>query len=480
MNGRKAFILDQNKCTGCHACEVACRIENDVPGDRRWRRVRTFNELHVHGVEASHLSLACNHCASAPCIDACPSGAIGRDDAAGVVLIDEKKCIGCRYCAWACPYGAPQFDEDSGVMAKCDFCVERLRSGGRPACVVGCPTGALDWGEMDDGGAEEHLTDAILNGAVSSDAANNDSKERRVPGMALTNARPSIRIARLEKDREAPRQTETPSTPPWREQAKDLPRHVTLAHEWPLFVFTVLMAVLAGLFFGSLEGAPAPNPILFVGAGLCGLLLSTTHLGRKARAWRAPMNARRSWLSREVVFSGAFLALAGLELRSMAGDPADLPSGHFDLSAWLAAACAVAALISADRVYNKAIVRGGGAYHSAELLGTGLLLATVWSGAAILAVLLATIKVALYLYRKRKRAALGLPARPRATAVRLGALLAAGVAAWLGGPRVLVFALVTASEIVDRAEFYDEIEIPTPESLMLDEMASRPQAVRKD
>jgi DMSO reductase anchor subunit len=239
------------------------------------------------------------------------------------------------------------------------------------------------------------------------------------------------------------------------------------------------MAVLVGLFFGSLEGAPAASPILFVAAGLCGLLLSSSHLGRRGRAWRAPVNTRRSWLSREVVFFGAFLVLAGLELHSVAGDPTDLPSRHVDISAWLAAACALGALISADRVYSRTTVRGGGVYHSAELLGTGFLLAFVWSGDAVFAVPIAMLKVALYVYRKRRRAGLGLPARPRATAARIGALLAAGVAAWWGAPLLLVFALVTASEAVDRAEFYDEIEIPTPESLMQDELGSRPEAVTR-
>ena len=90
MTRRRAFIVDLNKCTGCHACETACQIANAVPGKRRWRRVRTFNELHVHGVEVVHLSLACNHCASAPCMDACPARSYYRDEATGAVLIDQS------------------------------------------------------------------------------------------------------------------------------------------------------------------------------------------------------------------------------------------------------------------------------------------------------------------------------------------------------------------------------------------------------
>ena len=82
-----------------------------------WRQVRTFNELHVPGVELLHLSLACNHCAEPGCAAACPTLAYRRDAETGAVLLDQDRCIGCRYCTWACPYGAPRVDEALGVVA---------------------------------------------------------------------------------------------------------------------------------------------------------------------------------------------------------------------------------------------------------------------------------------------------------------------------------------------------------------------------
>jgi Fe-S-cluster-containing dehydrogenase component len=118
MNARPSFILDVNKCTGCHACAMACQIANHLPAAQPWREVRTFNELHVPGVELMHLSLACNHCADAPCMEQCPARAYGRDEKTGAVLIDTDLCLGCGYCAWVCPYGAPRFDEIRGVMTK--------------------------------------------------------------------------------------------------------------------------------------------------------------------------------------------------------------------------------------------------------------------------------------------------------------------------------------------------------------------------
>lgn len=487
MKRRRAFFLDLNKCTGCHACEMACQIANDLPGERRWRRVRTFNGLHVHGVEVAHLSLACNHCADAPCMEACPARAIYRDDSTNAVLIDEIKCVGCRYCSWACPYGAPRYDEESGVMTKCDFCVDRQRAGGEPACVTGCPTGALDWGELREDELTGGVGDRGTYRGVSSGRDGNGGAGR-VPGMAETGAKPSIRIMALKPARMAPRQTEPPSMPPWRAPANRIVPQITLSREWPLAAFTLLMTVLTGLFLGSLLGAPAPNGVLFPIAGAAGLLLSASHLGRKTRVWRAGLHADRSWLSREILLFCSFLLLASLALQSPAGHDGagpwasayrnlGRPAVTFHSLDWLAAALGVAALFSADRVYRAAIIRGGGVFHSAELTGTGLLLAAAWSGNVAAFVILAGIKAFMYGRRKRSRFRLGLPVRGKATVLRLGTLAAAGVAAWRGASPTVTLALIVASELIDRAEYYDELEIPTPESLMRDELASRPQAV---
>lgn len=472
MSARNAFIVDLNRCTGCHACETACQIANAVPGDLRWRRVRTFNELHVHGVEVVHLSLACNHCAAAPCMDACPARAVYRDEATGAVLIDQDKCIGCRYCAWACPYGAPRYDRSRSVMAKCDLCVERRRAGREPACVTACPTGALDWGRP----PEARLAQSA-------------------PGMAEASADPSIHIVALSPSRRAPRQTEPPATPPWRSVANRIVPHITLSREWALAVFTLLASALVGVFTASRLGAPAPGPIPFLGAGAAGLLLSASHLGRKMHAWRAALHADRSWLSREVALFAAFLALATLSLllgpaSTAAGrPPAPQPppwtalysalGGATAASAlgWVAAALGVAALTAAGRVYRFARIRGAPAFHSAHLLATGLLLGAAWSGAAAPVAALAALKAALYVLRKLNRLKTGLAGPAWATALRLGLLAAGAAAVGRHAPAEVAFALLLFAELIDRAEYYNEMEIPTPESLMLEELGSRPQAV---
>lgn len=89
------------------------------------------------------------HCQRPACVDVCPTTAMHkRDD--GVVLIDQRKCIGCRYCEWACPYGAPQYDANIGLMSKCDFCEELLAQGQPPACVASCPTRLMEYGELEE------------------------------------------------------------------------------------------------------------------------------------------------------------------------------------------------------------------------------------------------------------------------------------------------------------------------------------------
>lgn len=152
-----AFYFDSRACSGCKACQMACRDRNHPEGDGLWRRVFevTGGEwsgsggVWRPGVFAYNISMACNHCLQPVCRDVCPSGAI-RKRRDGIVWIDAGSCVGCRYCEWACPYGAPRYDREAGVMTKCDFCMDELDAGGRPACVEACPMRALDFGDLGD------------------------------------------------------------------------------------------------------------------------------------------------------------------------------------------------------------------------------------------------------------------------------------------------------------------------------------------
>jgi anaerobic dimethyl sulfoxide reductase subunit B (iron-sulfur subunit) len=161
MAKQMAFYFDASACTNCKACEIACQDKNELPPAIRWRRVFEYrgggwvpdvsvpNLYRPNNIFAYAVSVACMHCEQPICVDICPAAAITkRDD--GVVLIDQNKCVGCRYCQWACPYGAPAFDESRGVMTKCTFCEDLQAQGQNPACVDACPMRALDFGELSE------------------------------------------------------------------------------------------------------------------------------------------------------------------------------------------------------------------------------------------------------------------------------------------------------------------------------------------
>ncbi|MCG6956907.1 MAG: dimethylsulfoxide reductase subunit B, partial [Gemmatimonadetes bacterium] len=152
-----AFWFDASACSGCKACQVSCKDKHGLPLGVRWRRVYEVagggwtrrDGAWLNDVVAYNLSVACNHCERPICVEVCPAGAITRRDD-GVVLLDSERCVGCRYCEWACPYGAPQYDAAGGRMTKCTFCVDEVDQGGTPTCVTACTLRAMDFGTLEE------------------------------------------------------------------------------------------------------------------------------------------------------------------------------------------------------------------------------------------------------------------------------------------------------------------------------------------
>jgi Fe-S-cluster-containing dehydrogenase component len=175
---RWAFVVDTTKCIGCGRCVVACKTENDVPMEPEFTRtwveryvVTEEGEIFVDSPEAGmygfqtdaanakYRSLRiqktffvpklCNQCEAPPCVQVCPVAATYKTQD-GVILIDRKRCIGCRYCIQACPYGARFLDPRMRVADKCTWCYHRITKGLPPACVEACPVGARVFGDLRD------------------------------------------------------------------------------------------------------------------------------------------------------------------------------------------------------------------------------------------------------------------------------------------------------------------------------------------
>jgi anaerobic dimethyl sulfoxide reductase subunit B (iron-sulfur subunit) len=138
-----AFSHDPERCIKCYSCETACKQWREIaPGTIKLRRVFEETAGSFPAVTRVFHSISCQHCADAPCIAACPPGAIRRRATDGVVVVDAATCDGCRLCLDACPFGVPQFDA-GGLMHLCDLCSDRLVQGKGPMCSDACPTQAL-------------------------------------------------------------------------------------------------------------------------------------------------------------------------------------------------------------------------------------------------------------------------------------------------------------------------------------------------
>ena len=144
-----AMAIDLERCTGCHACSVACKAEHHVPLGRFRTKVYYYDEGTYPDVRRFFLPVVCMQCAEAPCLKACPTQSIERGED-GIVRINAETCNGNGRCEEACPYGAIYVDPLRHAADKCDFCSNRLRAGMAPACVETCPSEALVFGDLND------------------------------------------------------------------------------------------------------------------------------------------------------------------------------------------------------------------------------------------------------------------------------------------------------------------------------------------
>lgn len=174
---RPGMVIDLKRCVGCQACTLACKMEHGTPPGVFRTRTLTQEVGEYPTVKRTYLPVLCNHCENPPCQRACPTGATTRTKE-GIVWVDNQKCVGCRACYVACPYqnrfyldrlvlfkdyypeGPTPFETmkranmERGTVDKCDFCIDRLREGLEPACVVACAPEARKFGDLNDPSSE--------------------------------------------------------------------------------------------------------------------------------------------------------------------------------------------------------------------------------------------------------------------------------------------------------------------------------------
>ena len=145
------IVVNVDRCTGCFGCEISCKMENSFALGQRWSKVFTMGPIGEYpNMTRYALPTMCQQCADAPCVNVCPTGASYRDSNSNIVLIDKEKCIGCKYCMMACPYGVRSWNEEERCVEKCTLCGQLTSTGKLPACVKSCAAGARFYGDLDD------------------------------------------------------------------------------------------------------------------------------------------------------------------------------------------------------------------------------------------------------------------------------------------------------------------------------------------
>ena len=289
------FHFDATACVGCHCCEAACNELQNNPADVKWRRVGEMEGGVFPNVSQLFNSMSCNHCIEPECLRGCPTNSYVKFEDNGIVWHDDDSCIGCHYCTWNCPYEVPVFNEDRGIVTKCDMCHDKLAVGETPACVQACPAGAI---EIEVVHKEEWIKYDMEKEGVAP----------HLPDVSIT--KPTTRYTLPE------------NMPEYRPADERILKPASA--ELPLVFMTVLTQVSLGaflaLFLGQLLfslGFNLPEPTLgmaimaFLPSAI-GLPLSALHLGRPILAITAMKNWRTSWLSREAIALGAFTGLASV------------------------------------------------------------------------------------------------------------------------------------------------------------------------
>jgi formate dehydrogenase iron-sulfur subunit len=283
-----AFSVYLDACSGCKACVTACHSLNGLDESETFRDVGALTGRDHHGLHVlQHVTTACHHCLEPACLTGCPTLAYDKDPATGIVRHLDDQCIGCQYCTLMCPYDVPKYNAAKGIVRKCDMCRQRLVDGEPPACVQACPSSAIRIEVVRTGDVRQ----SVLNETLVPLAP--DSRLTQ-PTTRFVTRRPPLHDASAVND-------------------FDRPGHAHL----PLVLMLVLTQMSIGMFVAAeallVAGTRSIATIAVAGLiGLAGLAAAVLHLGRPQIAYRAWLGWRTSWMSREIVAFGVFLAIAGV------------------------------------------------------------------------------------------------------------------------------------------------------------------------
>lgn len=317
-----AFDVDLDRCSGCKACVAGCHSMNGLDEGEVWRKVGVLHGGTPDAPVQRTVTGACHHCVEPACLAGCPVNAYEKDALTGIVRHLDDQCIGCRYCTLTCPYDVPQFNARLGIVRKCDLCAGRLAEGEPPACVQACPTGAIAVTVVTvDAVVARADAGAFLPGAPPPDLT--------LPTTSYTSRR-ALPANALAADFAALRPGDA---------------HLPLA---VMLVLTQLSAgsLVAGVVTDATGGAMPAHAAVGALAGLTALGASTLHLGRPARAYRAVIGLRHSWLSREILAFGAFSAAALAHAVAAWATLGLSASAHATLRGVLASAVAVTGFVA--------------------------------------------------------------------------------------------------------------------------------------
>lgn len=411
----KEFIYNHNLCVNCGACSAACVLANNW--NTRPRNIYEYNsDLSVKSALVN-LSLACNHCQTAPCIEGCPSSALYRDTDTNAVLINDLNCIGCKFCQWNCPYDAPKFSNISRTIEKCHMCHSLISSGEDPVCTSACPTGALSFGDQI---------------AVQT--------EDKFPWFPEKNTDPAVSFV----GNKQPAALEIiPEGKFGTYKSDDTARSRKISDDWSLITFTFLVLLLVSKCASSLINGIYPEATFVLTSILLAASVSLFHLGKPLRAYKSVFNLKKSPLSKEILLFLIFSLSTVLAKFT-----------HIPALLIVSSVIGLLLLIVIDSVYLFSDKRLSVLTHSGQTFLSGLMIISFLSGYRIPFSFIALLKFCSIIYKFLSFSPKGIQFAVRFIRLAFLFITVISLTSGLSDNNRVILLIFLTGELIDRIVFY--------------------------